>query len=185
MPTPYLIIVAGPPAAGKSTLARQLATAIPCPSISRDALREGMMTTYPHPVSHATVNTAFASVVATTLRHGITCVVEAAFQHPLWQQLIMQWAVPYVVIACHVDQATAIARMRQRLATHPARHTVHQDQEFLVRLETMQWRVDDFQYPNGSVPRYHIDTTKSVDVDALVVWVHASREQGKPYNRDA
>ena len=38
---PFLIVVTGRPAAGKTTLAHTLAQAIRCPLISRDEIKEG------------------------------------------------------------------------------------------------------------------------------------------------
>src|SRR4051794_41767295 len=40
---PTLVVVSGPPACGKTTLAHALAQAIPCPAVCRDEIKEGMV----------------------------------------------------------------------------------------------------------------------------------------------
>jgi predicted kinase len=39
---PTLVVVSGPPGAGKTTLAHAIAKEIPCPAICRDEIKEGM-----------------------------------------------------------------------------------------------------------------------------------------------
>ncbi|MBE8523062.1 AAA family ATPase [Amycolatopsis sp. H6(2020)] len=43
--TPAVIVVSGPPAVGKSTLARELATRLTLPLLSRDAIKEALFDT--------------------------------------------------------------------------------------------------------------------------------------------
>jgi predicted kinase len=42
-PLPTLVVVSGPPASGKTTLAHALAQAIPCPAVCRDEIKERMV----------------------------------------------------------------------------------------------------------------------------------------------
>jgi tRNA A37 N6-isopentenylltransferase MiaA len=44
---PTLIVVSGPSAAGKTTLAHRLARRIGCPAICRDEIKEGMVLNTP------------------------------------------------------------------------------------------------------------------------------------------
>ena len=39
---PTLIVVSGPPGAGKTTLAHEIARAAGCPAVCRDEIKEGM-----------------------------------------------------------------------------------------------------------------------------------------------
>ncbi|HEX2496475.1 MAG TPA: hypothetical protein VHK46_06530 [Gaiellaceae bacterium] len=43
MPLPLLVVVAGPPGSGTTTLAHELSRAIPCPAICRDEIKEGLV----------------------------------------------------------------------------------------------------------------------------------------------
>src|ERR1700744_4670298 len=83
---PVLIVVSGPPGAGKTTLARQVARAVGCPAVCRDEIKEGM--------AHASPGFApgegdeltmralpvFFGVLWLLLEAGVTTVAEAAFQ---------------------------------------------------------------------------------------------------------
>src|SRR5258708_4708421 len=92
MPLPTLVVVSGPPGAGKTTLAHALAREIPCPAICRDEIKEGMAHTQPagfeggrgDPLTAPTVR-LFFDVLRLLLSGGVTAVAEAAFQDRLWR----------------------------------------------------------------------------------------------------
>jgi adenylate kinase family enzyme len=42
-PLPTLIVVSGPAGSGKTTLAHAIASAVGCPAICRDEIKEGMV----------------------------------------------------------------------------------------------------------------------------------------------
>src|SRR4051794_37990239 len=88
-PQPCLIVVTGRPGAGKTTLAHSLARTVRCPAICRDEIKEGFVNTTresgePGDVIGRQIYETFFDVVTLMLRHRITLVAEAAFQHKVW-----------------------------------------------------------------------------------------------------
>lgn len=103
---PTLIIVTGPPGASKSTLALQLSAALPCPLISRDAIRAGLVLGNPQALNHTRVNQLFQTSVTHLLHHGSAVICEAACQHPVWQSLI------FTTYTCQQQPIMSIPRNR-------------------------------------------------------------------------
>src|SRR4051794_41828133 len=88
---PALVVVSGPPACGKTTLAHALAEAIPCPAVCRDELKEGMVHAHggsfePAPGDPLTQRTLplFFDVLRLLLAAGVTVVAGAAVPGWLW-----------------------------------------------------------------------------------------------------
>src|ERR1051325_1802864 len=86
---PALIVVAGPPGSGKTTLAHALARAIRCPAVCRDEIKEGVVNTTgklgsPGDATERAVYETFFEVIRLLLERSVTLVAEAAFQHKLW-----------------------------------------------------------------------------------------------------
>jgi predicted kinase len=89
-PRPTLVVVSGPAGSGKTTLAHAIASAVGCPAICRDEIKEGMVhaTWGPaaagfvaRPGDELTVKTfpVFFSVLEVLLKGGVTTVAEAAW----------------------------------------------------------------------------------------------------------
>src|SRR5437773_5855536 len=115
---PTLVIVSGPAASGKTTLAHRLAAAIGCPALCRDEIKEGLVAAspgfVPGPSDPLTVQTyhVFFAAIRLFLENGVTLVAEAAFQHANWVRGLepLRPLAELRIVRCHV--APAIARAR-------------------------------------------------------------------------
>ena len=131
---PALIVVAGPPGAGKTTLAHALARAIRCPVISRDEIREGLVNTVGSTGAAGDdlalrANGAFFDTLALLLDRRVSVVAEAAFQHKLWApRLDPLLAIARVrIVVCEVDPDLARTRGIARHEADPDRRRFHPD----------------------------------------------------------
>jgi hypothetical protein len=99
---PVLLVVSGPPGAGKTTLAHVLAAALAWPLISRDELKEGLVAAGSGPADrldptdrpdvlgvpdrlNVLANQAFFAAIGEEPATGGSLVAEAAFQDRLWR----------------------------------------------------------------------------------------------------
>jgi predicted kinase len=125
MAAPTLVVVSGPPGAGKTRLAHDLARAIACPAVSRDEIKEGMVHAEPgvfrpaagDPLTVRAFETFF-DVLRVLVTAGVTVVAEAAFQDRLWRSGLepMSELAKLRVVHCTVDVAAARTRIASRRA---------------------------------------------------------------------
>jgi predicted kinase len=134
---PTLIVVSGPPASGKTSLAHALARAVHCPAICRDEIKEGFVlgarSESFEPArgdgANLQATTVFLDVVEFLLQRGVTLVAEASFQHHRWAPRLTAFAelASLRIINCAVDDAVAHQRRRQRWINDPWRRRFHAD----------------------------------------------------------
>ena len=166
IPRPSLIVVAGRPGSGKTSLAHSLARAVRCPAICRDEIKEGFVNTTgqvgePGDAIAWHVYEAFFDTVKLLLGHRITVVAEAAFQHKAWAPKLepLREIARIRIVLCAVDPELARWRHIQRGLADPARERFHHDRPVQAAREGRALPLDDYDPPHLDVPTLTVDTT--------------------------
>ena len=180
--TPSLILVGGPPAAGKTTLAHRIAQAIPCPAICRDEIKEGLVFTqgggkpvWGGPISAKTIQT-FYKTVHDLLQAGVTVVAEAAYMRERSDQDLL----PLISIStprmlhCTISSELALERFIRRAKEEASKRASHPDTEVVKALGDGSLSLDDFGPLDLSIPMLTIDTTDGYDpsIEIMLDFIH-------------
>ncbi len=168
-PKPTLVVVSGPPGSGKTTLAHELARAIPCPAICRDELKEGMAHAHGSdfqgapgdPLTQRTFP-LFFDALTMLVAAGVTVVAEAAFQDSRWRLVLEPLAerAELRIVRCKVAAPVAHARAAGR-AGHARVHGVG--------------TTGSFEHITLPAPTLDVDTTDGYDpgLDELLRFVNS------------
>jgi hypothetical protein len=191
---PKCIIVTGRPGSGKTTLAKSLAEHLWMPLISRDAIKEGYVNTFG--IKHdqlpsdtnGVVNNLFFDIVNQHLAGMVSVVIEAAFQHKLWEPRMgmIQELGNQVVLVCSVDGLVAAKRHLQRGLDDSRREFFHGDKRVSIFRETGVFSAGDYSPPNFAVPTIQVSTADKYEpsINDMVSMIQVKEAQ-QPHAADA
>jgi len=162
---------------GKTTLARRLGERLHMPVISRDEIKEGYTCGLKHEElptnTNGLVSELFFGIVNDYLAGNISVVIEAAFQHQVWEPRITKIVeLAHVwIILCSVDDAVAARRHLQRGLENPDREFYHGARRVVHYRETGEILAPEtYAPPEFSLPTIRVSTEGDYvpDIDEIV-----------------
>jgi predicted kinase len=168
------VVVSGPPASGKSTLAPPLSRELGLPLIAKDTIKDALMATLPVPDVAASQQLGRAAVqvmLAVAAESPVGAVIESNFYRSVATESLHALPGGVIEIFCRCDRAVAAERYRARAGT---RHAGHFD---AIRTDDELWNDEVARPVAGGWPVLEVDTNKAVDVAEVVAFV---RSRGAP-----
>jgi len=184
---PMLVIVAGAPASGKSTLARRLAADLGMPMLSRDELKERLADAIGAPTDvtgssrlGAGAYAMLYHMAAALLGAGASVVVESNFRRGLSERELrpLASAAAGVLVHCMAPADVLERRYRQRFETG-SRHVAHLDGQRAAAL-AHDLAAGRFEPLDLGLPliRAEFDTTWSPRYEEIREWITRAAGSG-------
>jgi len=181
---PAVVIITGPPASGKTTLARELGRRLHLPLLSKDLFKETLFDQlgysdreWSRRLGIASMALLFRSAGA-LLEAGQSAMLESNFYAAVDAGPLLELAdvygCRYIQVVCSASAATLEQRYRQRSLTgerHPGHTQSESLDETVSRLLTGRW--DALDLPG---PVIAVDTDAEVDMNNIVSVVRRAME---------
>lgn len=165
------VVVSGPPASGKSTLAPALAHDLGLPLIAKDTIKDALMSVLPVPDVEASTQigrSAVAAMLAVAAQSPIGAVIESNFYRSVAVADLRRLPGRVVEVFCRCEKAIASDRYRSRAGT---RHAGHFD---AVRTHEELWNEEVAEPVAGGWPVLEVNTNHPVDVTEVLAFVRSA-----------
>ena len=169
---PLFVVVSGPPASGKSTLAPPLARELDLPLIAKDTIKDALMSVLGVPdveASRQLGRAAVAAMLAVAAASPVGAVIESNFYRTVALESLALLPGRVLEVFCRCDVDVAIARYRERAGS---RHAGHFDN---VRSPDELWNDEVAQPVAGGWPLLEVNTNEPVSLAEVIAFVEASR----------
>ena len=163
----------GPPGAGKTTVAIPLAAGLGVPLISKDAIKEALLSSLgaADVAASARLGRASYEVMFSLAQAAEVMVLESNFGPESCDRILAISRSP-IQIYCRCEPDEAIRRYSERTSK---RHPGHFDEEMLEDISE-RIRAEEFAPLALPGPTLELDTTDLCDIDAVIAWVEALPE---------
>ena len=168
------LVVSGPPASGKSTLAPQVAASLGLPLVAKDTIKDALMSVLgvaDIEASRQLGRAAVRAMLAVAEQSPIGAVVESNFYRSVAGPDLMSLPGHIVEVFCRCTPDVAWERYRHRAGT---RHAGHFDRE---RTRAEFWNDEVAEPVAGPWPLLEVDTESPIDVAAVVRFVQTSLQR--------
>jgi predicted kinase len=168
---PLFVVVSGPPASGKSTLAPVLACELDLPLIAKDTIKDALMSVLPVPdieTSRQIGRAAVHAMLAVAAASAPGAVIESNFERSGAREDLRRLPGRLIEVFCRCDTTIARERYQSRAGS---RHAGHFD---AVRTGAELWNDEVSEPVAGGWPLLEVDTNGPVDFAPVVAFIKAS-----------
>lgn len=178
MPIPTIIIVTGPPASGKTTLAKKLAKSLDLPLISKDNFKVILFDTLGWKDREWSKQYGLASyaimyhIANELLEHKHSFIFESNFKPDIDSKIFNKLAKPdsfkVIQIFCFADTGTLFDRYKTRAKTRE-RHPGHVDHAYIKEFDNMIRRGNyGFLKLKGLQIQFNTNKFNKTDMDKII-----------------
>ncbi len=174
-PGAMFVVVSGPPASGKSTLAPPLAGELGLPLIAKDTIKDALMSVLPVPdveASRQVGRAAVAAMLATARGMRLGTVLESTFHRSVAAPDLARLPGSITEVFCRCRREVAHDRYRARAGS---RHAGHFDS---IRSLEELWNGEVTEPVAGGWPVIEVDTNRPVDLTTVMALIERASVTG-------